>query len=319
MSDRFYRTFFLVSVVVCGGAHAREPVESPVAATVASQPAEPDVLADVEMRRDIPYVSDGHPRQTFDLYLPRQRTGKLPVVVWIHGGGWSGGSKRPTPCAKLVDRGYAVASVGYRLTDVATFPAQIHDCAAAVRYLRGNADQLGIDPDRIGAIGSSAGGNLGLLLAVGGGVDALAGDLGDHNDQSSRINCLVDFFGTVEFRKPQEFPLNNNRIKYLGGTPAEQPERAALVTPLTHVSMDDSPVLIIHGDADRTVTISHSRALESALALAGVEHELVLVPGGGHGGEKFNTPEVLAKVHDFLDRHLKPAVALPADNPPTSR
>ena len=117
----------------------------------------------------------------------------------------------------------------------------------------------------------------------------------------------MDYFGTVEFRKPKEFPLNNNRIKYLGGKSEEKPQLAALATPLSHITPDDAPVLILHGDADNTVTISHSQALLAALQSAGVEVKMITIPGAGHGGEKFHTPEMNAAVDEFLDQHLKAA------------
>jgi acetyl esterase/lipase len=318
---RFYWTCVLVLFAI-GCASESKPA-APVQ-TAATQPstqraAVDDLPPGAVVHRNLAYVANGHERQSLDLYLPPNRAGRVPVVIWLHGGGWSSGNKSRTPAVRLLQRGYAVASVGYRLTDVATFPAQIHDCKAAVRFLRGSASKYGLDTERIGVWGASAGGNLALLLGVGSNVSNLEGIEGDFDNQTSVVACVVDYFGTVEFRNPKEFPLNNNRIKYMGGTSEEKPEIAALVTPLTHISADDAPVLIVHGDKDNTVPINHSRALESALKAAGVEHQFLLIPGGGHGGDKFHTAEVNAIVDAFLDRHLKPTAAAPPGNRSTSK
>jgi acetyl esterase/lipase len=279
---------------------------SPAATIQTTQPAGARSVS-----RDLPYAGPGaHERQTLDLYLPHVDAGAkpVPVVVWIHGGRWNAGDKSRPPAERLLERGFAVASINYRYASQAIFPAQVHDAKAAVRFLRGNAARYGIDPDRVAAWGASAGGQLALLLGVGAGVAELEGTLGQHLEQPSGVRCVVDSFGTVEFRDPRAFPLNDNRLRLLGGNPDDDPAvaaRAALATPLTHVTPDDAPVLILHGDADRTVTISHSHALHKALRAAGVEVRMVVIPGAGHGGEKFQTPEIDRAVDEFLDAHLR--------------
>ncbi|MCS7032436.1 MAG: alpha/beta hydrolase, partial [Phycisphaerae bacterium] len=175
--------------------------------TACAQLTQPALPPGTRLLEDLSYVPEGHPRQKLDLYLPPKPETPLPVVVWIHGGGWSSGSKDNPPAVRLTSQGYAVASINYRLTDSATFPAQIHDAKAAIRWLRAHADHYGLDPARIGVWGASAGGQLALLLGVGADVPELEGTLGEHRDQSSRVACVVDYFGTVEFRKPKEFPL----------------------------------------------------------------------------------------------------------------
>lgn len=147
----------------------------------------------VTILRDLPYVPAGHERQKLDLYLPTPTNGPLPVIIWIHGGAWRAGSKEQCRAARFSQRGYAVASLNYRLSQHAVFPAQIEDCQAAVRWLRANAAKCRLDPERFGAWGSSAGGHLVALLGTAG--DAQAFERGPHPAISSRVQAVVDFFG----------------------------------------------------------------------------------------------------------------------------
>lgn len=255
---------------------------------------------------DLPYVRDGHERHVLDLYLPDSST-PAPVVIWVHGGGWDAGDKKNSPARRLVDRGYAVASINYRYSRHAIFPAQIHDVKAAVRFLRANAGEYNLDPDRFAAWGASAGGHLVALLGVSGGIGELEGDLGDHRDVPSNVQAVIDWFGASELRKPDELPLNNNRIKLLGGRSEEKPELAALASPLAFVSPGDPPFLIMHGDQDKTVDLEHSIRLERALREANVPVTLIVLPGAGHGGDRFQEPPMQAAVDEFLDRTLRGA------------
>ena len=152
-------------------------------------------------QRDLVYARAGAKDLLLDLYLPEGAPRPLPLVVWIHGGGWRNGAKEQTPARRLVERGYAVASINYRLSGEAIFPAQIHDCKAAVRWLRANAAKYGLDAGRVAAWGSSAGGHLVALLGTSGGIMELEGGLGNA-DQSSRVQAVVDFFGPHGF--PQD-------------------------------------------------------------------------------------------------------------------
>lgn len=259
---------------------------------------------DTRVIENIEYVANGSNRQKLDLYLPANSKSPVPVVLWIHGGGWSAGSKAKPAAVRLTERGYAVASIGYRLSDEAIFPAQAHDVNAALRWIRANDAKYNIDGTRVAVWGASAGGQLALLLGVGNNVAELEGTVEESAKDKLPVRCVIDYFGTVEFRKPKDFPLNNNRIKYLGGKSEDKPQLAALATPITHVTPDDAPVLIVHGDADKTVTISHSKALEESLKAAGVTVKFITVPGAGHGGDKFHTPEVNAEVDAFLAKYL---------------
>lgn len=260
--------------------------------------------------RDIEYAHVGAKSLRLDLYLPRREPGaRLPVVVWIHGGGWRGGDKGRTRAPHVLGEGYAVASIGYRLSQEATFPAQIHDCKAAIRWLRAHADRYGLDPERIGAWGSSAGGHLAALLGTSGGVAELEGTVGGNLEYSSRVQAVCDFFGPADLLavlEPGAWPSHASPTSaeslLLGGPVAERVDLARLASPVTHVSTDDPPFLIVHGDQDRVVPLDQSERLHRALTAAGVESTLHVVKGAGHG---FRDPGVDALVGEFFDRHLR--------------
>lgn len=258
---------------------------------------------------DVPYVKDGHKAQVLDLYLPPNPAKPLPLIVWVHGGAWSAGSKSQCPAVQFVAKGYAVASVEYRLSQVATFPAQIHDCKAAIRFLRANAKQYNLDPDRFAAWGSSAGGHLVALLGTSGDVKEIEGDLGEHKDVSSRVQAVVDWFGPTDLTQMGKGPRidhdspNSPESRLLGGVPAQMKEKAAAANPITHVSKDDPPFLIAHGDKDDLVPPSQSKLLYEALQKAGVTATLNIIEGAGHG---FRTPEATKQAEAFFEKHLKP-------------
>jgi acetyl esterase/lipase len=244
-----------------------------------------------------------------DLYVPESATnGRFPVVVWIHGGAWRSGSKEKPPAARLTARGYAVASISYRFSAEALFPAQIHDAKAAVRWLRANAAEYGLDPARFAAWGASAGGHLAALLGTSGGVAALEGTLGNQN-RSSRVQAVIDFFGPTDFlkmdaagSKMHHDAPDSPESKLIGGPIQQNAEKAARANPITYVSADDPPFLIMHGDRDPLVPHDQSRLLHEALKKAGVEATFETVEGAGHG---FSGPEIDRAVDAFLDRRLK--------------
>src|SRR5262249_53056202 len=148
---------------------------------------------------NLEYVKDGHERNRLDLYLPEKTNERLPLVVWIHGGGWTQGDKAPCPMAWLVPKGYVVASINYRFLKHGDPPAQIEDCKAAIRWLRANATKYNFDPHRVGVAGASAGGYLVALLGTSGGVKELEGQ-GGNQEQSSRVQCVVDLFGPTRIK-----------------------------------------------------------------------------------------------------------------------
>jgi len=210
-----------------------------------------------------------------DLYLPLSGPVPRPVIVWIHGGAWLAGSRFPVPSnvTAFCTQGYAVASIDYRLSGTAIWPAQIQDCRGAVRWLRANAAQYGLDPDRIGAWGSSAGGHLAALLGTSGGVASvtigsatvdLEGATGGNLGLSSRVHSVVDWFGPTDFLAMRDFPgfdhegPNSPESLLLGGAIQTVPALAASANPITYLTPDDPPMLILHGTVDTTVPFNHN-------------------------------------------------------------
>lgn len=260
-----------------------------------------------------PFTTDD--RNKLDLWVPKSET-PLPLVIWVHGGAWLGGAKSAAnPAMPFLAKGYAVAAINYRLSQHALFPAQIEDCKAAVRFLRANAKAYNLNPDAFGVWGSSAGGHLVALLGTSGDVKELEGTVGDHPTVSSRVQCVVDFYGPTDLTKIAVQSKANSKIdhdapdapeaKLLGGPVQAKKELAAKANPITFVTKDDPPVLILHGDEDPLVPLGQSEIFMEALKKAGVECELVVIKGGGHGGAGFGTPENQEKIAKFFERHLK--------------
>lgn len=273
------------------------------------KPGKPTLPASVVQQADIEYGKAGEVSLKLDLYTPREESKKpRPVVVWIHGGGWEAGNKRSGAglLAPLVAGGkYAGVSVGYRLSGVATWPAQVHDCKAAIRWVRANARKYNLDPDRIGVWGASAGGHLVSLLGTSGGVKDLEGDNGSPG-HSSRVRCVVDFCGPTDFLTFVKDNPSMNRphspvSRLLGGLVKDKEAAAKSASPVTYVSKDNPPFLIVHGTADTIVPIAQAEELDAALKRAGVDSTLMRIEGGGHN---FGGPEVTKRVRAFLDRHL---------------
>ena len=254
----------------------------------------------VQVLRDLEYVPGGHERNRLDLYLPEKAARPLPVIVWVHGGGWTNGDKARLPIAAFATNGFAIAAINYRFSQHAIFPAQIHDCKAAVRWLRANAKQHGLDPHHIGAWGASAGGHLVALLGTTAGVSEFEGP-GGNNDQSSRVQAVVDWYGPTDFLT---VGAKETRTRLIGGDPQANKEKAAKASPMTYVSKDAAPFLIMHGDRDKTVPIAQSETFAQALQKAGADAAFVVVEGAGHGGRLFTSPETLKQIEVFFRKHL---------------
>lgn len=266
----------------------------------------------VKAHRDIAYVENGHERQKLDLFLPEKSGAALPLLIWIHGGGWQAGSKDGCPPLRsgFVERGYAVASIGYRLSGHAAFPAQIEDCKAAIRWLRAHAKEYHLDPKRFGVWGSSAGGHLVALTGTSGDVKQF--DVGANPDQSSRVQAVCDYYGPTDFTVFVTTPgyeshatAGSPEAKLIGGTVMENKDKAARVNPITYVSSDDPPFLIVHGDKDPTVPINQSQLLFESLKKAGVSAHLHTIHGAGHGGPGFAGKDIDEMVAAFFDGRLK--------------
>lgn len=270
----------------------------------------PKVPDGITVHRDLSYVTDGHERQKLDLYVPD--TGEnLPLVIWIHGGAWRGGDKKNYIRMEYLKAGYAGASINYRLSQHAIFPTQIEDVKAAVRWLRANAQTYRLDPDRFAAWGSSAGGHLVAMLGTAGDVDEF--EVGENLEVSSRVQAVVDYFGPTDFLQmdAHRFPdglvhdsPDSPESQLVGGPIQKHKDRVARANPITYVSEDDSPFLIIHGDRDKLVPYQQSVLLKDALEKAGVPVTFYKVEGGGHGW--FRDPKVPELTKAFLEKHLKP-------------
>lgn len=265
-----------------------------------------------QAQKNITYAETASGPQLLDLYLPTNAKAPVPLIIWIHGGGWKNGSKETCLPVRMgfTERGYAVASINYRLTGEATFPAQIEDCKAAVRWLRAHAKEYGLDADHFGTWGSSAGGHLVALLGTSGDVTEF--DIGTNLEVSSRVQAVCDYYGPSHFATMGTVPgfemharANSPESALLGGSASEKPEMAKAASPVSYVTSDDPPFLIVHGDTDRTVPPDQSRRMDAALRKAGVKTELIILPGAGHGGPAFASPEMADKVAGFFDSHLK--------------
>lgn len=264
-------------------------------------------LVGLKVLRNIEYARPDDKPVRLDLYLPEHAKGPTPLVIWIHGGGWRQGSKAFCPAVPLCKDGFAVCSIQYRLTDRAPFPAQIHDCKAAVRFLRANAKKYNLDPERFGAWGASAGGHLAAMLGTSEGLKECEGELGC-GEQSSKVQCVCNWFGPTDFGSlPATADLSPMLMQFFGGRPSEKRELSLLASPLAHVTKDDAPFLIVHGDKDLLVPEQQSRVLHEALKKAGVESELVIVKGGGHGFAGDQAWEEFERVRAFFVKWLKPA------------
>jgi acetyl esterase/lipase len=249
------------------------------------------------------YVAGGSERQMLDLYLPASGT-NWPLIVWIHGGGWTEGSKANPPGLGFLRHGFALASINYRFSQDAIFPAQLLDCKAAVRWLRAHAPTYGIDPGRIGVWGASAGGHLVALLGTTGGVKEF--DTGENLGVSSRVQAVCDWFGPTDFTGfPGPDKPDSPVARLIGGPVSKNLEQAQRANPIHYISKDDPPFLIMHGDKDPVVPLAQSQLLVDALQKAGVPATFHVVPGGGHGGPEFRTREEVDRLFVFFLKNLQ--------------
>jgi acetyl esterase/lipase len=267
---------------------------------------------DVRVTRDIEYARVGELSLKLDLYVPATSS-PPPVILWVHGGAWRSGSKTNSPLLPLTEKGYALASVDYRLSPVAQFPAQAYDIKGAIRFLRAKHQEYGIAAERMAIAGGSAGGHLAALVGVSGGEKELEGDVGNHLDQSSAVQAIVDFYGPTDLTTillqstPHGLSVRVPALQLLlGGQPEKNPALAALASPVAHVDAKDPPLLIFHGDRDPQVPINQSHELVGAYKKHNLPVTLEVVYGGGHGGKGFYTAEQLGEVDKFLRPLLKP-------------
>ena len=259
------------------------------------------------MIEGIEFARVGERSLKLDLHLP-EGAGKPSLIVYVHGGAWRAGSRDRMPLGYLVEKeGFAVASVDYRLSPEAKFPANVHDIKAAIRFLRARAVDYGYDVEHIAIAGSSAGGHLAALVGVTNGVAELEGEVGEHTDESSDVAAIVSFYGASNLTTilsqstPHGLEVRVPALELLlGGVPDTVPELARLASPVFHVDAGDPPLLLIHGDQDPQMPINQSHELEGAYRKAGLTARFDVVHGGAHGGEGFYTEGQLKSVAKFL-------------------
>lgn len=272
---------------------------------------EAQTLAPNYRQETIEYAKPDGASLAFDIAYPAVAPSRLlPAIVFVHGGGWRQGDRSeglPLLPALTADGKYVVATIDYRLTTVAKWPAQIHDCKAAIRYLKANAARFHLDPDRIGVWGSSAGGHLAALLGTTAGIRELDGS--DSVDASaSRVACIVDFCGPSDLRTVHEglsglmaIQIPSLVAQLLGEPAARNPEAAKSASPIAYISADDPPFLIVHGTADPVVPFAQSQTFHDALRKAGVDSMLIPVVNAEHN---IAHPRVFERTLQFFDRHL---------------
>ncbi len=295
---------------------------------------------------DLTYAEVGGQPLKLDLYLPTTGVAPRPLLVWIHGGGWSGGSRFPAPAHALQmrERGFSVASISYRLSgqsalwggEPVSFPAQIHDAKAAIRWLRAHAEEYSIDPNRVAVWGSSAGGHLAALVGTSGNDSELEGNVGVDGAQSSAVQVAVDYYGPIDLfeMNPDITTPPGNIIDHdaanspesrligysqpgqgigvlranINNPAAPFPElviKVVQANPQTWADADDPPFMIVHGTADTSVPYAQSQRLLSTLIGLGHAPLFLAVPDAGHGGFP---SEIQAQAQAFIEDHLGAAL-----------
>jgi acetyl esterase/lipase len=258
---------------------------------------------------NLAYVPHGRSHQKLDLFIPDIGK-KRPLIIWVHGGAFRMGSKKDHVPLAYLEHGFAVASLNYRLSQHAIFPAQIEDVKAAVRWLRANAKKYRLNPNRFGAWGESAGGHLVAMLGLTGNTNTF--DVGEHLEMSSQVQAVVDHFGPTDFlqmdtqRLPKGMvhnPPDSPESELVGGAIQAHKDRVAKANPITYVTGDAPPFLIVHGDHDPLVPYQQSVILNNALVAHGVPVSFYTVIGEGHG--HFKDPKVAEITLKFFERHLK--------------
>jgi len=283
---------------VCAGAYAQSP-----------EPIGREVPSNVTVERDLVYASYGKRDLRLDLYLPATRGDEpLPAIVVIRGGGWLEGDKEgfAPMAAALAERGFAAASIEYRASPEAVFPAAVEDTKAAVRWLRANAGKFGLDAGSIGAFGGSAGAHLALYLGVTAGVSKLEGG-GGNPSQSSAVSAVVGLAAPGDFTALRAMSAAGNPlVAFLGAKYDEDPALWAEASPVTYIGPSSPPALLIQSEADNVVPFAQAMQLAQVYGTAGVPVELVLIPGAPHAFWNFKEwfKDTMDRSARFFRAHL---------------
>ncbi|HCS22087.1 MAG TPA: alpha/beta hydrolase [Bacteroidetes bacterium] len=298
MKNSFFPVFFLFLVIASKGFTQTNPVIN-------------YFPKGTVLHSNIAYNNDSLPKHLLDIYMPANAKGKVPLIIFVHGGAWLSNDKyadmgyMQKTIAEIVSSGYALASIDYRFSTQAAFPAQIQDCNRAVSFLYDNAVKYGIDKNRFAVMGFSAGGHLASLMGLSRNEN-ISTFFMPGTSKSFDFKAVVDYYGPSDLLL---FPRNDDpkspESVLIGAAPLERPDLAKAASPVTYVDKKDPPFLIIHGEKDNTVSPKQSRLLSSWLTLAGVPHELIIVKDAPHFGDMFDADEVRIKVIDFLKKYLK--------------
>jgi len=265
---------------------------------------------DSSIFKNILYAETGSKKLLLDLYMPANKNQPF-LIVWIHGGAWRSGSKESPPLGML-PYGYALASINYRLSEEAAFPAMVYDTKAAIRFLRANAQKYGYRSDQIIIWGSSAGGHLAALTALTNNDKEMEGNVGNHLNESSSIQVILDFFGPsnllsiLDQSTPKGLSVRIPALTLLFGKPVEQAtDIARKASPVYQVDPTDPPLFIVHGDQDPQVPVNQSLELLAAYKKHKLPVQLEIIPGAAHGGEAYDKKELMQIMDQFLNKVLK--------------
>lgn len=267
---------------------------------------------------DLNYAGDDLEAHRLDIYLPKDDKDKHKLIVIIYGSAWFANNMKPMAYMslgkQLTDAGFAVASINHRSSGDAKYPAQINDVKGAIRFLRANADKYGIDPSFIGITGFSSGGHLSAMAGVTNGMKSrtegsttidIEGNVGGNLDQSSDVDAVVDWFGPVDMARMENCSTvkdgNSPEAALMGGAPADNPDLVALISPITYVSAETAPMLVIHGNSDSVVPYCQSEYFSEELKKAGKLVDFITVENGEHGPVTFN-PDTFKAMVDFFNQ-----------------
>jgi acetyl esterase/lipase len=258
---------------------------------------------------DLVYATVGGKSLGLDLHLPAG-VRRPPLLVFVHGGAWTTGSKTQYP-QFLLERGFAVASLDFRSSNEAPFPADVFDIKAGIRFLRAKAAMYGYRTDRIAIVGASSGGHLAALVGVTNGVQALEGTEGDFLRQSSSVQAIVSYFGASDLTTilaqstPMGLAVREPALKRLLGAPPDQvPELAKLASPIFHVDRNAPPILLLHGDQDRQMPLNQVYEMQWAYEQAGRHAEVLILHGVDHDAGPFFAGAPVDRVVTFLKRTI---------------
>lgn len=262
---------------------------------------------------NIPYANDTLKKHLLDIYVPSTNKSSYPVVVWIHGGAWMSNDKyadmgyMKNTLKEFIEKGYAVASIDYRWSTMAVFPAQIQDCNQALEFLYQNASKYKLDKSRMALIGFSAGGHLANLAGLSNNNN-VKDFYADGKKPHFKIKVVLDFYGPADFLtlKGRDSNDPHNPITLLlGGMVADNEAKAKKASPITYIDKNDPPFLIVQGEKDQSVNPDQAILLSEKLKAAGVKNDLIIVPDAPHYGVMFDAENIRDKIFEYLDEYLK--------------